>query len=228
MKRYLFALLIPLPVLSQEVGFPPEHSPYRDLEYRQELTGFAGWFAASKDPAGVAPQAGPMVGVRYELRIAGPAQLVARFANVFSERTIIDPAEPAATRVVGTESWPLVLGDVGISVNLTGQKSIRGFVPVVSTGLGVVSDTKGGSTDVGGYRFGTAFAFNFGGGVRWVPGGRFQLRADLQDYMYNIRYPLQYYGDIAGNDAVLPNTQSRTLWKHNAAMTLGGSYLFFR
>ena len=228
MTRLLLALLLPLPALAQEVGYPPERSPFRDLEYRQELTGFAGYFAASRDAAGVAPQSGPMVGVRYEMRIAGPASFTARVANVFSERTIIDPAEPASTRVVGTESWPLLLGDVGVTVNLTGQKSIRRLVPVLSAGLGVASDTKGGGSDVGGYRFGTTFALTLGGGVRWVPGGRFQLRADVQDYLYQIKYPSTYFAASGGADPVLTNPNSRSMWKHNAALTIGGSYLFFR
>ena len=225
---YALLLLLPLPALAQEVGHPPERSPYRDLEFRQEVSVFTGYFAASKDPARVAPQGAPMVGARYDLRIAGPALLTVRAAHVFSERTIIDPREPIATRTVGNAPWPLLLADVGVTVNLTGNKSIWNLVPVVGSGLGIASDTRS-KADTGGYRFGTGFAFNMGGGVRWVPGGRLQLRADVVDYMYNIKYPTTYYdAPPGGGAAVLESTDKRTRWKHNAAFTLGGSYLFFR
>ena len=56
-----------------QVGYPPAESPFRDLPFRQEATIVAGYFAAGKDPVGVAPQSGPLVGVRYEARIGGPA-----------------------------------------------------------------------------------------------------------------------------------------------------------
>lgn len=229
MKRILSVVLfLPFPALAQDVGHLPERSPYRDLEYRQEVSVFTGWYAASKDPAGVAPRSAPLLGARYDLRIAGPAQLTVRAAHVFSERTIIDPREPAATRTLGDASWPLLLADVGVTLNLTGQKSYWHLVPVVSSGVGIVSDTRT-RPDTGGYRFGTGFAFNLGGGVRWVPGGRLQLRADVTDYLYNIKYPTTYYdAPLGGGEPVLRGTETRTRWKHNAALTFGGSYLFFR
>jgi hypothetical protein len=207
-----------------QIGYPPTESPYRDLEFRQEATFFAGWFAAQKDPAGVAPRSAPIAGVRYDVRIGGPAQFTGRLATAFSERTIVDPTQPAATRVVGVESWPLYIADANITVNLTGQKSWRHLVPVLNAGIGIASDLKGG-TDIGEYKFGTSFAFNFGGGVRWVPGGNFQVRADFADYVYQIQYPSTYYDE---ETPVLDDDQAASVWRHNLALTLGASYQFFR
>jgi hypothetical protein len=211
-----------------QVGYPPERSPYRDVEYRQELTLLSGYYAASTDPAGVAPQSGPMLGARYDVRIGGPASLTARVARVFSERNVINPALAPGARLVSRDAWPLYLSDVGITLALTGQKSLHHLVPVLSAGAGIASDFK--KADIGGFRVGTAFALNFGGGVRWVPGGSFQLRADVTDHLYQISYPGVYFLETAAgaNDAVLGDSQSRSVWKHNAAITVGASYLFFR
>jgi hypothetical protein len=216
-------------VLRAQVGYPPAQSPYFDLLYRQEITPFAGYFLASEDPAKVAPRSGPMVGVRYEVRIGGPAQLAARVARVFSERQIIDPTKPVAQRSLGVKDWPLYTGDVNLAINLTGQKSFFRLVPVLNAGIGIASDFKGGG-DVGGYKFGTAFAFSFGGGVRWVPGGRFQMRADFADYLYQLQYPQSYTigNSSAGVPPVLKASQGRGSWQHNLALTIGASYLFFR
>jgi hypothetical protein len=227
-----FALLVALagaaavPARAQ-VGFTPEKSPYRDIDFRQELTAFTGYYAASKDHAGVAPQAGPMLGLRYEVRVGGPAELVTRVSHVFSERNVIDPTKPAATRSLGTEKSALTIADLGIAVNLTGQKTFHGFIPVVDGGFGVVSNL-GAKRDVGGYAFGTSFAFSFGGGLRYAPGGRFQLRADVNDYIYQIQYPASYYVPATDASVVLQKKIPRSQYRHNAALTIGASYLFFR
>lgn len=221
------------PVRAQ-VGYEPPASPFEDLEYRQELTAFGGYFAAAKDDAGVAPRSGPMVGLRYELRIGGPAQLYTRLARVSSERRIVDASAADSTaRVRGTSPRGLYLADVGISLNLTGQKSWHGLIPVLSGGLGVAADTDGDAdaqTDSTqrGYKFGTPFAISFGGGVRWVPGGRFQLRADVTDYFYQVKYPASFFTAPPGLTPVLGPGVKQNQWKNNLALTLGASYLFFR
>lgn len=209
------------------VGYPPSASPFRDVEYRQELTGFTGWFNAGKDPAGVAPQSGPMIGARYEVRVGGPAQFMVRLAHVTSERRVLDPRLPDETRDLGVRSWPLWAADLGLTVNLTGQKSFRNFVPLIQAGAGIVSDFKS-QADTGGFKFGTAFAFTYGLGIRWVPGGRFQARVDLTDYAYQINYPDSYYLSAPDTTSVLSGNQSTKVWKQNIALTVGASYLFFR
>jgi hypothetical protein len=223
----LIALTIAAPAGAQVVGYLPSRSPFRDLEYRQELTLFSGYFAPSKDDAGVAPQGGPLVGVRYEIKLGGPAMFTARVANVFSEHRVLDPVLSAGTRDLGTRSTSLWLTDVGISLNLTGQKTFHNVVPVITAGLGVASDFKGAEVEAG-YKFGTQFAISMGGGLRWTPGGRFQLRADVNDYLYQIQYPLSFYQPATDNTQILSNGQAQNQWKHNATFTLGASYLFFR
>lgn len=211
--------------LGAQVGYPPSASPFRDLLYKQDVTLFSGYFAAGDDPVGIGPQGAPIVGLRYEVRIGGPAQFFARAGYAFSERTIINPTRPAGEREVGTTSMPLYLLDLGVSFNLTGQKSYRGFVPVVTFGGGIASDFRS-RRDVGDFRFGTPFALSLGGGVRYVRDGPFQLRLDLVDYLYQIRYPSSYFVSTGGAEPVRRGSQSA--WTHNKAITVGASYQFFR
>ena len=225
----VFAIAILLAAASPaaaQVGFPPDRSPYRDLEFRQDLSFFTGWFTAKEDRAGVAPQSAPMVGARWDIRIGGPAWFSVRAAGVASQRTVIDPRRSAATRVVGEESTPIGLMDVNILVHLTGQKSWNRLVPVVGAGLGVASDFKS-SYDVGNYRFGTPFAFNLGGGVRYVTDGRWSLRVDVTDYLYRIKYPDLYRFSAEGGPVLGPSDPS-SQWTHNLALTAGASYQLFR
>lgn len=210
-----------------DVGHTPAESPFRDLLWRQGWSVIGGYYAAASDVAGVAPRSGPMIGARYDIRIAGPANFYARIAGVSSERRVINPAALPEARDQGVQSLTLGLADIGVSLDLTGQKSWNRLVPVVAAGLGIASDFE--SEDVGGYKFGTPFALSVGAGVRYVPGGRFQLRVDVTDHFYQIRYPSSYYQSSAPTvEPVLEATQKQNVWKHNAALTIGVSYMLGR
>ena len=226
-QRIALALLLlaaSSPVLAQEVGHVPAESPYRDVAFKQEFTPFVGYYTAGGDPAGVAPRSGPLLGARYEIRIGGPAQFMARVGHVWSERRVINPELPVESRDLGMMTTSLYIADVGISLNLTGQKSWNGLVPVVTGGAGIVSDFK--SADAGGFRFGTQFAISVGGGVRWVPqDSRLQLRVDLADYLYQITYPTSYLVETEEQPRV---TRKQSAWTNNLALTAGVSYRFFR
>lgn len=231
MKQALFAIAIAvfaLPAAAQvDVGYPPPNSPFRDLEFKQEVTAFGGYFLASKDAAGVAPQSGPMGGIRYEVVVGGPAQFVFRAARVSSERRVIDPLQPVASRELGTQSWPIYLVDLGLSLNLTGQRKFHGVVPVVYGGAGIATDLDK-KIEEDPFNLGTTFAFSLAGGLRFVPGGRFQVRADAGTYIYQIKYPTAYYTTTSDNTSVLADGQAKNFWKRNLGLTIGASYLLFR
>ena len=219
------ALISASPARAQ-VGYPPDRSPFRDLEYRHELTLFGGMYSAGKDPAGVAPRGGPMGGLRYELRVGGPAHLMVRLSYVSSERRALNPSEPAATRDLGVHSASLAMIDAGISVNLTGKKSWRRLGPTVNGGIGVITGGKDVENDP--YRFGTPLAINYGAGLRYVPGGRFAMRLGVDGYLHKLEYPAAYYAATSDGTSVLDERQSTNFWKNNVALTVGASYLFFR
>lgn len=216
--------------LAAQVGFEPAESPYYDLVYRSAFTGYTGWFFAASDVAGVAPQSGPVFGIRWDARIGGPVDFFTRVATVASERTVIDPARPLADRNRGTVGIPLTMVDVGIGLNLTGQKSWRLLAPALNLGVGLISDLQ--QEDVGGFSLGTNLAISAGAGVRWVPrSGRLSLRADITDHLYRVRYPGLYYGDPTipeGIPPVLDASVQRSRWTNNVSFTLGAAYQLWR
>lgn len=214
--------------LAAQVGYPPKQSPYTDLEFRQEVTLFGGYYNAGGDRVGIAPSNGPMLGARYDLRLGGPASLTTKFVYVQSGRTVIDPRRPADQRVVqASTSWPIYMADVGISLNLTGQRSFHRIVPFVNSAVGVASDLKSGA-DVGAWKFGTPFAFSFGGGLKWVSAGNLQARVDIFDQIYQIKYPNSYYVTASDGTSVLLVQDAKSDWTNNMGFSFGVSYLFFR
>ncbi|MGH7650857.1 MAG: hypothetical protein ACREMS_03340 [Gemmatimonadaceae bacterium] len=220
-----FALAAVATSARAQVGHLPQNSPYRDVETRQELTFFGGRFNAGQDVIGVAPRGGPMYGLRYDVHVGGPAFLTARWSHVNSERFPIDPTKTGAASHLAKQNVGLNLYDIDLALNLTGQKSYHHFIPALNVGAGIASCSCSVKPDP--YTFGTPFAFSFGGGLRYVPGGRFQLRADWGDYLYQLKYPSAYYLNTGSGSAAPPN-QARSFWKSNRAFTLGASLLFFR
>jgi hypothetical protein len=227
-KAFLFGLvaLVAAGPAAAQVGHDPSSSPYRDLEHKQEITWLFGYVRARHDPAGVAPRSAALTGLRYEINLAGPLGLSADLTRSFSERTVLDPAKPLATRTVGTQSTPVYAADVALALDLTGRKSWHHLVPQLRGGLGVVSSSA--KDDSSGYSFGTPFAFTFGGGLKFVPGGRFQLRADVTDRVFKLSYPDSYYRLASDNTSVLTDVTPRSFYTHHTALTVGVSYLFGR
>jgi hypothetical protein len=221
------ALVVVATTARAQVGHLPQSSPYRDIEISQELTFFGGHYSAGQDPINVAPRGGPMFGLRYEKHVGGPAFLMARWSHVNSERFPIDPTKTGAAAQLGKKSVALNIYDISLALNLTGQKSFHHIVPIVNFGAGVA--TCGCTVAPDPYSFGTPFAFSFGGGLRYVPGGRLQLRLDWNDFLYQLKYPTQYYLlPTGGTVPAAPAGQARSFWKNNGALTLGASVLFFR
>jgi hypothetical protein len=228
--------------LGAQVGYPPERSPYRDLRQTQEVTVYSGYFVAKTDPARVAPRSGPMIGALYQWRMGGPANLTFDLGRVESQRQVLDPerlgtcpaANPTAPpdtsvrcKSLGMFRWPLYTADLGLGLNLTGARSWLNLVPQVRAGLGLVSDFHTRS-DVGEFAVGTRFALSWGAGIRWVPGGRYQLRADVLNRLYSVRYPTTYYQLADDGSTILGPRQDRSAWLNNPTLSLGLSYLFAR
>ncbi len=163
-------------VAGAQVGYLPRNSPYRDLEHRQEFTFFGGQYQARKDPARVAPQSGPMVGMHYEFRMTGPAYFTVTTAMVKSERRVIDPNQLLATRFLGTKSVNMLLTDIGFALNLTGYKSWHGLVPSLGGGIGLGAGFD--KPDTGFYKFGYPFLLTLRPAIKFAPRGHWQGRIE--------------------------------------------------
>lgn len=220
-----------------QVGYDPQKSPFRDLERTMEVSIFSGRYTAKRDPARVAPESGPLMGIHYQWRVGGPASLTATLARVESERRVLDPEKvgtcgPASDpdvdcKLVRVYRWPLYFADAGVSLDLTGARSFYHLVPDLKAGVGLASDFHS-KPDVGEFAFGTRFAIKWGGGIRWVPTNLFQIRVDATNYLYSIRYPETYYQPASDDTQILAPRQKRSVWLNNTGFTIGLSYLFSR
>jgi hypothetical protein len=222
----LAALLFFAGNAAAQVGYPPSQSPYLDLPFKQEISAIFGYYVGRDDPAGVVPGNGSVVGLHYEWRAGGPAHLVAEVTHISSSRTILDPTKPPSTRNLGTQSWPLWNADFGLGMSLTGGRSWHHFVPEANAGVGLVSDFK--KADVGDFKYGTRFALTWGAALRYVPGGHYQIRADISNRLNSISYPDAYFRTPTGGGAPILTGIDKSIWRNNPSFTIGLSYLFSR
>ncbi len=214
------------PASAQLVGSNPTRSPFRDLETNQQLTFSAGWLAAANDAANVGPDAAPFFSLRHDIHMAGPAWLTTRYGFMRSERRVIDPGLPTAEREQGVQSVTHHVADIGVMLALTGQKSWHSMVPTFGGGIGLTSDFAG--TDIGGYDFGTKFAFTFGPGLRIPLARGYSLRLDLTNNVYQFQYPSTYFIAASDSTSVLTDTRQRSGWLSNWSFTTGLSIPLFR
>jgi hypothetical protein len=214
------------PLAAQLVGSEPDRSPFRDLETTQQFTVSLGWLDATKDAARVGPKPAPLISLRHDLHLAGPAWLTTRYSAMRSERNVIDPGMPAAERDQGVQSVTHHVADIGLTLALTGRKSWRNMVPTFGGGIGLTSDF--GDSDLGGYRFGTKFALTFGPGLRIPLRNGYSMRVDLTNHVYQIQYPSTYFTAASDGSRVLTDTGQRSGWRSNWGLTAGASVPLFR
>ena len=212
--------------LRAQVGHPPNRSPYEDISTGQNLTLSGGWLAVRRDPANVAPRASAFAALRYDVAIGGPAAFFVRYSFAPSERRLLAPANPLATRVLSTPAVKTSVMDVGIDLSLTGKKTWNRLSPTIAAGVGIVSDfTK---ADTGAYRFGTKFAFTYGLGLRFIPRSGIAFRVDLTNYTWQYQYPDRYFVRASDSTSVLSDTRARSAYRGNWGLSGGVTIPLFR
>jgi hypothetical protein len=215
-------------VAHAQIGYAPEDSPFRDFEETQVLSLTGGYLWAPNVPGNVNPHSAPMAGLRYDLHVFGPAYFEARWMHAFSTRDVINPLNPPYARLLQSgKSSPLNLIDVGMALNLTGQRTTHSLVPVIDLDAGLATDL-GAPHDSSGFRFGNAIELSGGFGLRYLPSWtKLKFRLDLTDYLYDTKLPDSYRTSVDGSSVVTPS-QSLTAWRQNIAVTLGVSLPFLK
>ncbi len=222
-------------LLSAQVGYAPEQSPFRDITTSQALVLMFGRFtgAAANAPVGARP--GSFAALRFETRLAGPLDLWATFGNAFSSRWVILPSDTVDQPLInghtarGPINQNLFAGDLSLVLNITGPKRWHALAPYVGAGLGIIQGPSG-QVDPGGFKVGTNFVFVPTIGTKIFFGRSLALEVEARDYWLRYEWPLAYYEPVdSTNHAVaplLPLTTSTRQITHNATFTVGLTYLF--
>lgn len=213
-------------VLAAQVGHLPADSPFEDVKLGQNLSIMGGWMAMKRDPADVAPKSSLTAALRYDIAIGGPASLYVRYLLAPSERKLLLPTNPRATRTIGNPGVTTHELDAGLDLALTGKKTWHRLIPSVNGGAGIVSDFS--SADTGSYQFGTKFSFSYGLGVRYLPRKGPMIRVDLTNFLWQYDYPDRYFVKASDTTSVLTDTRNRSAWRGARTVTVGVTLPLFR
>ena len=202
-------------------------SNYRFFEHRQEAGFFAGFTGQGTGRFGFGPGPGPVYGARYGIHLGGPFGLEGVFGYNPTTRDLIDPTREEGSRVVGEADVKLVSLDARLKFSLTGDRSWKGLNPFLFAGAGLIWDAAGESPDESlvlpedQFGFGRKFLAPLGGGIRWLPGERFLVRADLALTMFQLKTPVGYRNPDRGLTGV-----GEKEWVSGPTFTLGAGFRF--
>ncbi len=209
-----------------QVGHLPADSPFEDVKLGQNLSIMGGWMAMKRDPADVAAKSSAAAALRYDIAIGGPASLYVRYLVARSERNVLQPTNPRATRVIGSRGVITNELDAGLDLALTGKKTWHRLIPSINGGAGVVSDFA--AADTGAYQFGMKFSFSYGLGLRYLPRKGPMIRVDLTNFMWQYDYPDRYFVKASDTTSVLTDTRNRSAWRGSRTVTVGVTLPLFR
>lgn len=194
------------PATAQEIS-----SPYRFVETRREVAVFTGWMSEAPGRFGYGPQAGPTLGFRFGVSVAGPLELEADLGWASLTRDVIDPTGSGGPAAIGEADVGQYHALLRLQMAVTGRRTWNGLQPVLWTGIGLRGDFQGTQTEdlaiAEQYRYdtGTKFAATFGGMVRFILGERWSGRLEAGAMLYRLDTPAGYSEEELGFEAVGEN-----------------------
>lgn len=177
--------------LSAQVGYPPDHSPYRDFKRGRTLTLAGGYLTGGRGVVGVGPSNGSIASLRFEVPFGKPLAFFLGGAYGRMSRFVADPKKDSAFHISGPVNTHVAMFEGGAHLMLSGSKTWHGFAPVLGASAGVIiaSDP---AADSSGYRFRAKGMFGPEFGLRWYLGRRIAVRTDARLTFWQLNYPLAY------------------------------------
>jgi opacity protein-like surface antigen len=205
-------------------------SPYAFVENSQAWEVFGG--KADLDPGqlGLGPRDATVVGGGYAVAFAGSMNLDIGGTMFLSEREVLDVSLPVDDRSLGRTDINVLLVDVRLRLNLTGQRTWHRLQPFIVFGGGVAFTT---FTDRSlellsemprdqWYEFGTRFAATLGAGVSIHVTQKISLRVDGIMNLWKISTPLGWRTIAA--DPLGENIESE--WVNPGTIRVGAAWRF--
>lgn len=179
-----------------QVGHDPRRSPYVDLRRTSGAVFQTGWLGGDGGRLNVGHANGPTYTLGFEIPVSGPMTFVSHVSYALTKRFVINPFRDDSVRTTGPFDDDMLLIDVGLRFNITGQKTWNGFAAYVSGAVGMAAST-GSPPDSGSYRFGKRLTLTPGAGVRFYASRRLSVLADARVIAWRLHYPPDYFRAVS-------------------------------
>ncbi|HEU4700488.1 MAG TPA: hypothetical protein VFS40_14990 [Gemmatimonadales bacterium] len=224
-------LALPRPGRAQ-VGYPPAHSPFRDLAKGHTVTPLVGQLFGGGGRFKIGPHDGLTYGLRYDVRVSNPLSFSFMAARAQTERFIQNPFVKLANRTSGPVDQPLTLLEAGLQFSLTGQKSWNRLAPYVGLGAGGAF-SKSVPADTSRYAFGNKIYLHPRTGLRFFLTPAVHLRAEAGLPLWKLSYPTTFQqepveepGTPDQPNALLPLGEKTSQWTASPWLQVGLGYTF--
>lgn len=217
----LLAMLALPAAAAAQVGYPPDHSPYRAITSRTSLSLLGGYIAGSSGNVGVGLADGFVGGLRYEMRLTGPTDGSLTLSWGRLQRMVPHPLAAADAQLTGPVRQSVLFITGGLSILLSGDKTWNGLAPYFGGTIGVGF---GGSlpADSSGYLFRAKLATGPHLGVRIYPHRSVVLRVEGQLLFWQLKYPSSFFTGPDGGTPILdPTVASTSEWTVHPSLLIG-------
>jgi hypothetical protein len=216
----LATLALPAAAAAQ-VGYPPEHSPYRPIASRTSLSLLGGYVAGSNGKVGVGPADGFVGGLRYEMRLTGPTDGSLTLSWGRLKRMVPHPLAAADAQLTGPVRQSVLFLTAGLSILLSGDKTWNGLAPYLGATIGVGF---GGSlpADSSGFLYRAKLLTGPHVGLRVYPYKSVVLRVEGQLLFWQLKYPTSFFTGPDGGTPILdPNVDATSEWTAHPSLLIG-------
>jgi len=231
MRRFTIAaavLLAATTPLAAQVGYAPEASPYREITAPTSFTATFGRFSKNGGQYGVGANNGFTYGARYAFRANKFIEISLAGTRADLERNVVDPFVPTANRTTGPFRESMIIGEAGLTANLTGGKTWNRLAPFVGIGAGAAFANRlsSAAVDTSGFRAGTRFVFTPHVGTRVFLSQRLHLRLEAKAVFWKLTYPLSFSSVPPSEPFAVPVITNNTFreWTTNAVLQVGIGY----
>jgi hypothetical protein len=216
----LAALGLPAAAAAQ-VGYPPEHSPYRPILLRTSVSALGGYVAGSSGIVGVGPAGGYLGGLRYEMRLTGPTDGSLSVTWGKLKRMVPHPMADSAGQLTGPVRQSVLFVTGGLSILLAGDKTWNGLAPYLGGTIGV-GFGGGLPADSSGFLFRAKLITGPHVGLRVYPHGSMVLRVEGQLLFWQLKYPSSFFTGPDGGTPILdPNSVGTSEWTAHPSLLIG-------
>ena len=229
-KLFTLSLLVLLATTGSDAAGQTIPSPYKFIENSQEWAIFAGKTSTDPGRLGLGPQDGDLLGGRYAVAFGSVMALDINATWLMSERDVLDVSRPEDDRLLGRSDIDLVVMDLRLRLNVTGQRSWHGIQPFIAFGGGVAYSSSTDRTlelvvdmpDDEWYAFGTRFAASLVLGSHFHVSEKISLRLEGLMNLWKIQTPVGW--QTVEVDPLGDNPKSE--WVSAYSLVLGAAWRF--
>lgn len=221
------ALLTAYPAnrLTAQVGYPPERSPYRDIQRGRTLILGGGYLSGDRGVVGVGPADGGTATLRFEVPFGKPLAFFLEAGYGRLSRYVADPTKNMADHISGPIKINVGMFQGGVDLMLSGAKSWHHMAPYIG-GSGGVIFAEDPPVDSSGYHFGARGILGPEVGIRWYLGRGVHVRTELRWMFWELSYPLAYKQPSPDGSRILDLSADEKEWTDHPWISIGLGWTF--